>query len=50
MEKSSRGLKRVTTHKQINVLELKNVGYVFSKWAKDHFYYEGDEICFSVTG
>jgi len=33
--------------KQISV---KNMGYVFSKWAKDHFYNEGDEICVSVTG
>ena len=30
-------------------IRVKNMGYVFSKWAKDHFYDEGDEICVSLT-
>ena len=48
--KKVRGFKEGYNPQTGKRIRIKNVGYVFSNWAKDHFYYEGDEICFSVTG
>ena len=48
--KKVRGFKEGTNPQTGQRIRIKNMNYVFSKWAKDHFYDEGDEICVSLTG
>ena len=48
--KRVRGFRMHLNPKTGQRIGVKNMSYVFSKWAKDHFYDEGHEICVSVTG